>query len=89
MLTPTPDVAAVLWKRMQLRAVRYRYTDVKPERLQRAIDADVDGLRLTHRANQSQRHVKPKKRRSRTNEAPAPIAPEAKPAKGLRHTPEG
>lgn len=44
MLTPAPDIAAVNWKRMQLRAGRYRFTDVKPERLQRAIDADVEWL---------------------------------------------
>jgi hypothetical protein len=28
----------------QFRAGNYRYTDVKPERLQRAIDADVEWL---------------------------------------------
>ena len=35
MLTPAPDVAGVNWKRVQLQAENYRYTDVKPERLQR------------------------------------------------------
>lgn len=44
MLTPAPDVAAVNWKRAQLRGGQYRYTAVKPERLQRAIDADVEWL---------------------------------------------
>jgi hypothetical protein len=44
MLTPAPDVAAIAWKRAQLRAEEYRYTDVKPERLQHAIDADVEWL---------------------------------------------
>jgi len=44
MLTPAPDVAAVLWKRAKLRAEGWRHTDVKPERLQRAIDADVEWL---------------------------------------------
>jgi hypothetical protein len=44
MLTPAPDVAAVAWKRTQLRGGQYRYTDVKPERLQCAIDADVEWL---------------------------------------------
>jgi hypothetical protein len=44
MLTPAPDVAAVNWKRAQLRAENYVYTDAKPERLQRAIDADVEWL---------------------------------------------
>jgi hypothetical protein len=44
MLTPAPDVAAVAWKRAQMRAETYRYSDVKPERLQRAIDTDVEWL---------------------------------------------
>jgi hypothetical protein len=44
MLTPAPDVAAIAWKRAQLRAENYLYTPVKPERLQRAIDADVEWL---------------------------------------------
>jgi hypothetical protein len=44
MLTPAPDVAAVNWKRIQLRGGQYRYVGVKPERLQRAIDADVEWL---------------------------------------------
>jgi hypothetical protein len=44
MLTPAPDVAAVAWKRAQLRAENYRYSGVKPERLQCAIDADVEWL---------------------------------------------
>jgi hypothetical protein len=41
MLTPAPDTAAVAWKRAQLRAENYRYTDVKPERIERAIAEDV------------------------------------------------
>jgi hypothetical protein len=41
MLTPAPDVAAVAWTRLQLRAEEYRYTDVKLGRRQRAIDFDV------------------------------------------------
>ena len=45
MLTPAPDVAAVLWKRTQLRAGQHRYTDVRPERLERAIEADVEWLK--------------------------------------------
>jgi hypothetical protein len=44
MLTPAPNVAAVNWKRIQLRDNQYRYVDVKPERLQRAIDADIAWL---------------------------------------------
>jgi hypothetical protein len=45
MLTPAPDVGAVNWKRTQLRGGQHRYTTVKPERLQRAIDADVEWLK--------------------------------------------
>jgi hypothetical protein len=41
MLTPAPDAGAVAWKRAQLRAENYRYTDVKPERIERAIAEDV------------------------------------------------
>jgi hypothetical protein len=44
MLTPAPDAAAVAWKRAQLRAENFRYADVKPEELQRAIDADAEWL---------------------------------------------
>jgi hypothetical protein len=44
MLTPAPDVAAVAWKRAQMRAENYRYANVKPTRLQLAIDADVEWL---------------------------------------------
>jgi hypothetical protein len=44
MLTPAPDVAAVNWKRMQVRAGQYRHIGVQPERLQHAIDADVEWL---------------------------------------------
>jgi hypothetical protein len=45
MLTPAPDVAAIAWKRAQIRAENFRYADVKPERLQHAIDADVEWLK--------------------------------------------
>jgi hypothetical protein len=44
MLTPAPDVGAVNWKRVQFRGGQHRFTTVKPERLQRAIDADVELL---------------------------------------------
>jgi hypothetical protein len=43
-LTPAPDVGAVAWKRAQMRAENYLYSGVKPERLQCAIDADVEWL---------------------------------------------
>ena len=46
MLTPAFDVAGVNWKRSQLRAVQYRYCaeKVKSERLQHAIEADIEWL---------------------------------------------
>jgi hypothetical protein len=55
MLTPAPDVAAIAWKRAQFRAENYRYTDVKLERLQRAIDADVEWLEA-HPTRKSTQH---------------------------------
>jgi hypothetical protein len=44
MLTPAPDAGSVAWKRAKLLAGDFVYTDVKPERLQRAIDDDVAWL---------------------------------------------
>jgi hypothetical protein len=43
-LTPAPDQGHVNWKRAQLRSGEHAYTKVKPERLQQAIDADVEWL---------------------------------------------
>jgi hypothetical protein len=57
MLTPAPDLAAVAWKRANLRAENYRYTDVKPERLQRSIDTDVEWL-AAHPTRKSQNAMK-------------------------------
>jgi hypothetical protein len=47
MLTPAPDMLSVTWKRAQLEAGNYQYTDLKPERITRAIADDVEFLR-TH-----------------------------------------
>jgi hypothetical protein len=44
MLTPAPTVEAVNWKRAQLKAENWSYFDVKPEKLQRAIDDDIAWL---------------------------------------------
>jgi hypothetical protein len=41
LLTPAPDAGAVAWKWAQVRAENYRCTDVKPERIERAIADDV------------------------------------------------
>jgi hypothetical protein len=53
MLTPAPDMGAINWKRAQLRSGQHAYTKVKPERLQQAIDADVEWLKdhPTRRSN--------------------------------------
>ena len=44
MLTPAPDAAAVAWKRAQFRRGEHRYSEVKPELLERSIDSDVRWL---------------------------------------------
>jgi hypothetical protein len=45
MLTPAPDALAVVWKRAQLKAGHHKHTDLKPERIERAIADDVEFLR--------------------------------------------
>jgi len=52
-----------LTSRAQLQAGQYRYAaeKVKPERLQRAIEATSNGLRLIQRANRSPRHGRARK----------------------------
>jgi hypothetical protein len=44
MLTPGPNSCHVRWKRMQLIAKNYEYTGLSPERIEQAIDADVEWL---------------------------------------------
>jgi hypothetical protein len=44
MLTPAANSNHVRWKNMQLIAKNYEYTGLKPERIQQAIDADVEWL---------------------------------------------
>jgi hypothetical protein len=41
LLTPAWDVASVKWKQMALARGEHRYTDVKPERIERAIADDL------------------------------------------------
>ena len=41
LLTPAPDVSAVIWKRTQLAGEQYAYVGVKRERIERAIADDV------------------------------------------------
>jgi hypothetical protein len=47
LLTPAPDMLSVTWKRAQLKAENHKHTDLKPERIERAIADDVEFLR-TH-----------------------------------------
>jgi hypothetical protein len=49
LLTPASTVAEVTWKRAAFKAGQHRHTDVKPERIERAIADDVEFLR-THPA---------------------------------------
>jgi hypothetical protein len=46
-LTPAPDAGAVAWKKAALASGEHEYTDVKTERIERAIADDVEFLR-TH-----------------------------------------
>jgi hypothetical protein len=41
LLTPAPDMGAVIWKRTQLASGKIVYCDVKPEKVERAIADDV------------------------------------------------
>ena len=40
LLTPAPDTGAVTWKRATFEAGQHRFTDTKPERIERAIAND-------------------------------------------------
>jgi len=56
LLTPASTVAEVTWKRAAFKAGQHRHTDVKPERIERAIADDVEFLRAhpTRRPDQPQ-----------------------------------
>jgi len=54
LLTPARDVASVKWKQMALARGQHRYTDVKPERIDRAIADDLAFL-AAHPVRQSNR----------------------------------
>ena len=45
MLTPAPDMQSVTWKRAQLKAENHKHTDLKTERIERAIADDVEFLK--------------------------------------------
>jgi hypothetical protein len=54
LLTPAWDVASVKWKQMALARGEHRYTDVKAERIERAIADDLAFL-AAHPVRQSNR----------------------------------
>jgi hypothetical protein len=45
MLTPAPDMLSVTWKRAQLKAENYKYTELTAVRIERAIADDVEFLK--------------------------------------------
>jgi hypothetical protein len=53
-LTPAPDTAAITWKRAALKSGQHEYTDVKSERIERAIADDLAFL-AAHPVRQSTR----------------------------------
>jgi hypothetical protein len=54
LLTPASSVAEVTWKRAAFKAGQHRHTDVKPERIERAIADDLAFL-AAHPVRQSSR----------------------------------
>jgi hypothetical protein len=68
MLTPAPDQGAVAWKRAKLGAEQWKYTGAKRERLERAIEADVEWL-AAHPTRKSIAAKRPARERS----SPGPI----------------
>ena len=66
-LTPAPDANSVKWKQWALAGGQHRYTDVKSERIERAIADDL-ALLAAHPVRQSNRRSAKAK-----DEAPASI----------------
>jgi hypothetical protein len=54
LLTPAPTALEITWKRAGFKAGQHKYTDTKPERIERAIANDVEFLR-THPVRQSRK----------------------------------
>jgi hypothetical protein len=52
LLTPAPSTLEVTWKRAAFKAGQHRHTDIKPERIERAIADDVEFLK-THPTRRS------------------------------------
>jgi len=61
LLTPASSVAEVTWKRAAFKAGQHRHTDVKPERIERAIDDDVEYLRTHPTRRSGKQGMDPKK----------------------------
>ena len=51
----------IVWKRAAFNAGQHRYTDVKPERIERAIDDDVEYLRTYPTRRSGKQGMDPKK----------------------------
>jgi hypothetical protein len=45
LLTPAPTAGGITWKRAAFRDGQHKYTDIKPERIERAIADDVEFLK--------------------------------------------
>jgi len=61
LLTPAPTGADIAWKRAAFNAGQHRYPDVKPERIERAIDDDVEYLRTHPTRRSAKQGMDPKK----------------------------
>jgi len=61
MLTPAPDMRSVTWKRAELKAEKHKHTDLKTERIERAIDDDVEFLRTHPTRRSGKQGMDPKK----------------------------
>jgi len=61
MLTPAPDMRSVTWKRAELKAEKHKHTDLKTERIERAIADDVEFLKTHPTRRSGKQGMDPKK----------------------------
>jgi hypothetical protein len=61
LLTPAPTAREIEWKRAAFKAGDHEYTDVKPERIERAIADDVEFLRTHPTRRSGKQGMDPKK----------------------------
>jgi hypothetical protein len=61
LLTPAPTAREITWKRAAFKAGDHEYTDVKPERIERAIADDVEFLRTHPTRRSGKQGMNPKK----------------------------